>query len=133
MDLDNAFQKHRKLLLFAQVISGDSLHEKIRNLAWIIDLLASNDESWQADELFMLAQETTPFLPQDEIIQQITKLRLLRRVVETGDYKLDESFVLHEPTLPTSITNEDCTFSLPNCRISCREVLRRESFGHARI
>jgi hypothetical protein len=112
MDLDDVFKKHRRLLLLAQVVSGDSLHEKIRNLAWIVDLLASKDESWQADELFMLAQETTPFLPEDEIIQQITKLQLLKRDIETGDYRLEDPIVLHESSLPASIAKEACTLSV---------------------
>jgi len=112
MDLDNVFKKHRKLLLFAQIVSGDSLSEKIRNLAWIMDLLASKDKTWESDELFMLAQETTPFLPEQEIIQQITKLQLLRLEIENSQYRLDDPIVLHESTLPASISKEDCTLSL---------------------
>ena len=39
MNSQEVFQKHRHLLLFAQLIGGDSLQTRIRNLAWIIELI----------------------------------------------------------------------------------------------
>lgn len=116
MNSQEVFQKHRQILLFAELVGGGSLQERIRNLAWILELLNSSDESWQTDELVILAEENSPFLPAKEILEEITKLRLLALEPDTRVYKLNSSAELHEKGLDASIAPQDCNFSVAELR-----------------
>src|SRR5688572_14416168 len=97
MDLPSSFQRYRLLLAFAQMLGGESLRDRIRNLAWMSDLLASSDDAWELDELAMLGQESTPFMPVNEIADGMSRLRLLEYDRSTETYRLPQYVDLYEP------------------------------------
>lgn len=112
MDSDEIFQKHRQIVLFAQLLRGSTLGERIRNLRWILELINSREGSWQPDELVILAEEGSPFLPSNELLAEISKLKLLTLNEESGRYELEASAELYERGLPQSIKPKDCSFSV---------------------
>src|SRR4051794_28826136 len=88
MDGDRLFEEHRRALLFAQLVAGGSLAEKVRNLGWAKDLLGSDAGVWAPDDLIILAEDGDPFLPTDESLQAITSLGLLEYDDDADLYRL---------------------------------------------
>ena len=78
MELRDVFQKHRALLLVTQLIGGNNLCERLRNLSWLLDLLAEKAEPWRVDDLVILGENSAPFLPSSEILRAMTALKVLR-------------------------------------------------------
>ena len=116
MDLPSIFHRYRRLLAFAHLLGGESLRDRIRNLAWISDLLASSDEVWQLDELAILGQESTPFTPVTEIAAGVSGLRLLKYDPPTKTYRVPPHVDLYEQGLPASIGEQDCQYAVAELR-----------------
>lgn len=116
MELKEVFLRHRRLLAFSQLVDGQTLQERIRNLAWIIDLLGSGDDVWQMDELAILGQESMPFMPVDEIAEALSNLKILRFDAGAQSYRLGEATNIFENGLPSTITEDDCQITLTEFR-----------------
>jgi hypothetical protein len=82
----DAFREHERELVFAQLITGGSFDEKLRNLAWLKRILESDEGTWTQDELIIMAEEADPFLPADELIEAISSLGLLEYDDRTAVY-----------------------------------------------
>jgi len=116
MELKDVFQRYRRLLAFAHLVGGNTLRDRIRNLSWIIALLASGDDRWQLDELATLGQESTPFMPVKEIASEVAKIKMLRLDASTQTYVLQDVANIYEQGLPAAITEASCQVSLKEFR-----------------
>ena len=130
VDLERLFLQHRRSLLFAQLVAGGSLLEKLRNLAWVVDVLSDRESSWDATELTILAEESAPFLPADALLSAIASLPILE--MKGNVYRLADRLSVGEG--PPWLVSEHASTSLDEIRELLRVgVSARQTWDRSRL